>query len=207
MVCRQCGWDNEAGAAFCSGCGAPMAPGSEAAVPQAGRAPKPRRSGGRGLMLLLALILVLGVGGTLLGVLVIYPAREAAKVTAAYERIEQAANSEDLEALAACTSGPAKSDVDAIANGLRVFQALVPVTVDLTATIEVGRVTVHGSTAEAEVTLNASWSAAVAGRQLGGTSDGISETHTWKRTAGEWKLDDWGENGFISGLAAKLPRL
>jgi hypothetical protein len=211
VVCKQCGWDNEQGARYCAGCGAQLpAEGSVApAPPPAPRAPTSSvLPAGRGLRwwVLGGVALVLAAAGVIVGLTVLYPAREAGKIRASYQDMAAQLAGGNWDPVLATTTGQAKSDLEtllpvaALLRGQSGWKA--------SCTVDVKDVKVRGRKATATVDVSIEVTGAV---NLGmfGTQDvrqqhQATETHEWRREDGGWKLASWGAEGGIAKLAAEV---
>ncbi len=212
MVCKQCGWDNEPGARGCAGCGAELAadsagrPGPPPPPAPAPRAAASARRGSAAKWYVLGGVVVgLAVAGLLVGRLVVYPAREAAKIRGAYGEIARVVSTGDLEALLPYTSGEARSDVAELVPAARMLQHL-----QIGCSVNVKDVQVKGkaATAQVDVTLDLSGTFSLSGFSAPQTEHlQASETHQLTREEGGWKVSSWGDNGGIHVLAGKVGRL
>jgi hypothetical protein len=216
MTCKQCGWDNESGARACAGCGAELAPAPGPPGPPpaptrpspAARATRTRGSSAK-WWVLGGITAGLVVAGTLVGLMVIYPAREAAKIRALYPTIASDVGKGDLESVLALTTGEAKADLAQLAPVGKLVKNGGPLRATCTITVKDVQVRARKATATVDVAvaISGTLTLPLVGSQVLQEQQQATETHEWTREGSDWKIASWGQTGGFHQLAQKAAPL
>lgn len=213
MTCKQCGWDNETGARSCAGCGAelgqaagPLGPPPAPGPPSQPARAKPARRSGAKWWVLGGITAGLAVAGVLVGLLVIYPAREAAKIKSIYPTIASQVGSGDLESVLALTTGEAKTDLAQLAPLGKLVRGGGPLHVTCTITVKDVQVRARKATATVDVAVELAGTVNIplVGSQTVREQQQATETHEWSREGGSWQVASWGQSGGFHQLAQKI---
>jgi hypothetical protein len=156
---------------------------------------------------IVAAVVLIG-GGIAFGLLVVYPNSVKDKLKTEYTAMDAAVGAIDVDGLSQHLGGQAAQDVAKLAP-LATLLKTVPNTVKLSSRTTIMGAKVRGGRAVVEVerTFEATGSLRIVGRvyNLGDKQAIGKETHTWERTAGQWKLTDFGDHGPLRDALAQLP--